>query len=54
MADVIAYLSLRQMPDSDSLAVPVLCVVVLFVAVIYSMELLDNYYRSLLRRQPDE
>lgn len=54
VADVVAYLSLRQMPDSDSLAVPVLCVVVLFVAVIYSMELLDNYYRSLLRRQPDE
>ena len=54
MADVIADLSLKQMPDCDSLAVPMACVIVLFVAVIYCMELLDDYYRSMLRRSPDD
>lgn len=39
-------LSVRQMPDNDVFVMLVLCAVVLYVAVIYSMELIDNYYRS--------
>ncbi len=54
LADVFAKLSLKQMPDCDSLAVPVVCAVVLFVAFLNSMELLEDYYRSMLRRLPDD
>ena len=54
MVDVIVNLSLRQMPDSESLAVPVACVAVLFVAVLNSMELLEDYYRSMLHKSPDD
>lgn len=45
-AELIAMLSVRQMPDNDVFVMLVLCAVVLYVAVIYSMELIDNYYRS--------
>ena len=54
LADVFAKLSLKQMSDCDSLAVPVICAVVLFVAFLNSMELLEDYYRSMLRRLPDD
>ncbi len=54
VADVIAKMSVKQMPDYDSIAVPVAIAAVLFVAVVHSMELIDNYYRSKLRRLQDD
>ena len=54
LSDVIVQLSLRQMPDCESFAVPAVCVAVLFVAVLNSIELLEDYYRSMLRRSPDD
>lgn len=53
-ASMITQLFLRQMPDCESIAVPLACVAVLFVAVAYSVELIDNYYRSMLRRPHNE
>ena len=53
-ASLIVQLSIRQMPDSESLTVPLACAAVLLVAVVYSVELIDSYYRSMLRGPRNE